>query len=464
MNRYKPVVRSIGNQKISIILVLSISILAVVLVTGTVINIVSAANSINVQTKTNLVTSKGSSHVLSSVGGGVKVQPNQHPVASTGSPHTVPLAAHGSVKISAAHGSVKIGSWTCNVHNVQHVTCTNQQGVTKPVRYQQPGAKIGAQCYVVDLVDGSSTTLPFWVREDIDCNSEFKDMYVTPSPDGYSFKFGGKLIGCWGLEGLTGCGVMYGIDNAPIQIKVFMGQKPVHEVWDHGDITQTPRDESTFSGSIQLCDDPKYSDHNAVLTAYFHGGKVPSVHDPPYPGPYMPAQSTGVGLTLKVCNGPLPPTPTPEPQPAEAHFTNMHVQQYPSNGYQFPFSGNLEAPGGAGINNAPIHFSFRYLDDTATGGKGPGPHPFQLKYTPHQIPPPIPTSTGSSVGKILGEIAACDNAQYHDYNHDAEFNIHLDAGKYEVAGHSTPESFKNATSSNMLFHVKICPLTNTTKK
>ncbi len=61
--------RTAENQKISIILVLSIAIIAVVLVTGTlvilVINIVSsAAYGINVQTKTNLVASTGSPHVV----------------------------------------------------------------------------------------------------------------------------------------------------------------------------------------------------------------------------------------------------------------------------------------------------------------------------------------------------------------------------------------------------------------
>lgn len=62
---HRPMVRTAKNQKISIILALSIAILAVVLVTGTVvINIVSsAAYGVNAQTKTNLVASIGSPHV-----------------------------------------------------------------------------------------------------------------------------------------------------------------------------------------------------------------------------------------------------------------------------------------------------------------------------------------------------------------------------------------------------------------
>jgi hypothetical protein len=63
-----------GNIEISIILVLSIT---AVLITGTVVNIVSAANS------------------------GVKVKPKtyQHPVASIGTTHIVPSAARGSLKL-----------------------------------------------------------------------------------------------------------------------------------------------------------------------------------------------------------------------------------------------------------------------------------------------------------------------------------------------------------------------------
>jgi hypothetical protein len=65
-------VRITENQTIPIILMLSISILATVLVTGTVINIVSAANSIKVQTKTiqHPVTRTTSPHIASSVARG----------------------------------------------------------------------------------------------------------------------------------------------------------------------------------------------------------------------------------------------------------------------------------------------------------------------------------------------------------------------------------------------------------
>lgn len=120
-------VRTTGNLKISIMLVLSISILAAVLVTGTVVKIVSAANSINVQTKTHQhpVTSTGNPHIVSSAvhginiqnmtrehrsvspniipaaAHGIRLQPktNQHVLTGTGSPHIVSAVAHGSIKV-----------------------------------------------------------------------------------------------------------------------------------------------------------------------------------------------------------------------------------------------------------------------------------------------------------------------------------------------------------------------------
>jgi hypothetical protein len=72
-----------GNQK-SIILMLSITILAV---TGTVVNIVSAAGSINVHTNTRQhpVTSTGKAHIVSAAGSiNVHTNTRQHPVTSTG--------------------------------------------------------------------------------------------------------------------------------------------------------------------------------------------------------------------------------------------------------------------------------------------------------------------------------------------------------------------------------------------
>jgi hypothetical protein len=85
----KLMVRTAVNQKISIMLVLSITILAAVLVTGAVEDIVSAAGIIKVHanTKQHPVTSTGNAHIVSAAGI-IKVHANtkQHPVTSTGNP------------------------------------------------------------------------------------------------------------------------------------------------------------------------------------------------------------------------------------------------------------------------------------------------------------------------------------------------------------------------------------------
>jgi hypothetical protein len=68
-NNYKPIMDTVKNQKMSLILVLSIVMLAGVIITGVVVNIVSAANSIKVQTKTiqHPITSKGSPHIAPTI-------------------------------------------------------------------------------------------------------------------------------------------------------------------------------------------------------------------------------------------------------------------------------------------------------------------------------------------------------------------------------------------------------------
>ena len=362
------------KQKISIIFVLSI---ATVLVTGTAVNIVSAAGSIHVQTKAN-----------------------QHPVTSTGSPHIVSSAVHGI--------------------NVQ--TKTNQHPLTNHLSHQ---VNFGYdQCYSVEVTPQGPHQV--WGP----CPAEFQDMWIHPSV-GYSSKFdyGGNLLGWSGqlpTENFgkpSTLGKWNQLDNAPIEIKVMMG-KDKHAWYTPGVVTHTANGfHYNIDGTFSLCDDPKYSknDHNAYLTAYLAvpAGLESIKLSPPYPGPYQPAQSTGVGnmwFTLPICG-----------QTHHADFTDMHVQQYPSNGYQFPFSGRLVTSLGVGVDHAPIHFSFRYLDDTATGGKGPGPHPFQFKSS--KLP-----ENSLTDGTFAGYIGACDNAQYHDYNHDAEFKVKSDAGKYYIEG------------------------------
>jgi hypothetical protein len=221
------------NLKISIMLVLSISILAAVLVTGTVVNIVSAANSINVQTKTNLVTSTGSPHIVSSPAHGINVQTktNQHAVTRTGSAHIVSSAAHGT---KCKSGPCPNGVWGSRFTEFKVFSCTSCSG----------------------------------------------------SPPPYEYK--GKLVG------ETFSGVWYGIKSAPIHIGIayrdghcclpypdsgggWMGART--EIPYNGHPGQTG--DGIFDGIFAACDNPKAKDHTVYVTAYFDGGRAMNVDTSP---------------------------------------------------------------------------------------------------------------------------------------------------------------------------------------
>jgi hypothetical protein len=101
------------------------------------------------------------------------------------------------------------------------------------------------------------------------------------------------------------------------------------------------------------------------------------------------------------------------------------------------------------IDDASITISLRYLDDTASH-----PHQFQLKPGAKKY---LPTFT-EDTGIFSGFVMACDDLKYSDYNHDAQFNVHFNGGRgYKHLGPFPP------ASSNMLFHVKICPPLNQTQ-
>jgi hypothetical protein len=370
--------RTTGNVKISIILALSIAILAAVLVTGTVVNIVSAANSINVQTKSS-----------------------QHPVTSTASPHIVS---------SAAHGSIKVRPTGINPYDQCYTPTTNAKGEMTQIWGPCPSK-------IVDIKVGWDPSRP------------------------YTFTYQGKLLGGKGdIYTFQGAWTeWYGIDNARITFKVQEG-KDKHAFYEPAATTtenQEGNNGGSFSGSFNLCDDPKYSDHIGYFTAYYAGSEqyAPSK----YHGPYNPSQSNPWQLTLKVCNGPLPPPGSTTP----TDFTGMHVQYYPSKGYEFPFSGKLEASVGGkkyGLNLAPLKYSFRYLDDTASHPRPFTPKKEKVSYIDYNT---------MADGTFSGSIHVCDDPKYNTtkYNQDAEFNVHLPGGNQPAFGPDVP--YSNATSSNM---------------
>jgi hypothetical protein len=247
-------------------LMLSITILAV---TGTVVNIVSAAHGINVQPKTN-----------------------QHHVTSIGSPHIVPSSYKPIiVYVCPAGGSVKVPP-------KYRMVCSHT--VSSAVNHP-----LLAQCFQVDVVDGDGA-LPQPSPRDRDCPADIRDMHLNPQPPSSAFTVDGKLIGCEGQMDTNpfsgGCYGWVNVDNAPIEIKVMMG-KDKHGWYTPAVVTKTGAD-ATFRYTFSLCDNPKYSDHSAYLTAYFPGGKVSGQH----PGPYAEGTSSAgrgdMWFTLKTCQTP----------------------------------------------------------------------------------------------------------------------------------------------------------------
>ena len=249
-----------GESKISIMLMLSITILAAVLVTGTV---VSAAGSVNVQPNTN-----------------------QHPVRGAGIPHIVSSTAHGSVNVQPN---------------------TNQHPLTKtlPGWRASPKGSSGYQCWVVRYYPTPPEGRPMPPIQ-ANCPAKFANLYIR-STTADKFDYGGKLLGYVGPVELAQAGGWYGIDNAPIEIKVKIG-KDGHSWYTPGVVAKTSLEDATFSGTFTLCDDPKYSDHSALFIAYLVGPPgqyqvtIPSTHNPPYPGPYNLPVSSGVPFTLNICH------------------------------------------------------------------------------------------------------------------------------------------------------------------
>jgi hypothetical protein len=103
----------------------------------------------------------------------------------------------------------------------------------------------------------------------------------------------------------------YGVDNAPIEIKVKVGHDG-HYWYEPGVVAKTRLEDATFSGTIkELCDSPNYGDHSALFSAYLAGGKkefhtVVTVYGSKYPGEdtgyALPAEMTAVPFTVDECH------------------------------------------------------------------------------------------------------------------------------------------------------------------
>jgi hypothetical protein len=221
---HKRLAHTTGNVKISIILALSIAILAAVLVTGTVVNIVSAAKSINVQTKTNPVTNTGNPHIAPSAAHGINVQTktNQHPITSTGNPHI----------ISAAHGT-----------KCKSGPCPNGAWSSKFTAFSLSHAS-GEEYHVNGILVGE-----------------------TGSGVYYGIK-----------DGTIEIGLSYRDGHCCLPAK-FRTEIPYNY---HPGV---PGD-GKFSDFFWTCDDPKAKDHTALVTAYFGDQRAMNLDTYfPHPGP-----------------------------------------------------------------------------------------------------------------------------------------------------------------------------------
>jgi hypothetical protein len=233
-------------RKISIMLALSIVTLTAVLVTGTVANIVSAANSINVQTSQHPVTGMGSPHIVRSGAHDINVQTktNQHPITGIGNAHIV------SSKSSPGTGP-----------------CIAVPGL-RP----------------------------------INCLADIQGMHLGPVPgdDPYRWKVDGRLVGM----GSPWIGSDWPIDNAAMEIKVKIG-KDGHAWYTPGVVGKTDAN-GIFQYTFSLCDKPQYSDHSALFIAYLVGtpGQYSVVVAGNHPGPYGLPVSSSVNGVLKICQTP----------------------------------------------------------------------------------------------------------------------------------------------------------------
>jgi len=367
-------VRKTGNIKISIILVLSIT---AVLVTGTVVNIVSAANS------------------------GVKVQPKtyQHPITSIGSTHIVPSAPRGSVKVQPKTNLV---TSTRSPHNIS--------------------AAHGTKCKSGPCPNGT------W-------GSEFTALqYIHTKPGEYSFTgvlkgetFSGVFYGI--KSGPVHFGVAYRDNHAPIN-----GPLPTKTSWNGH--PGEPGD-GTFSGTFWACDDQPSKDHTAYFTAYFDGGRAVNIDtlftDKPtndYAYDYEGTTSLkDLGGNSRLLSIDMCPS-------AQPHFTDMHITSNPN--YDFTFSGKLISAGGSPVGGTPINLLASYLDNKPGHVHEfhclPDKNPTCT--TVHEgekstVPPGtgiLTYETTKADGTFSGSFAACDFSTGGGHTSDAQLTAEVNGG------------------------------------
>jgi hypothetical protein len=238
-------------------------------------------------------------------------------------------------------------------------------------------------------------------------------MYIRQEPNTSNFDYGGKLLGWVGQEAVDFLpyGGWYGIDNAPIEIKV--QDKDKHDWYTPGVVAKTGAD-ATFSGRFALCHLNSDQKTSAYFTAYGH--TVPYTHtyfnqgpgfpESKYPGPYYdPVQSDGVGFMVDPC---------------PHGFTDMRTTSNPHD--NFTYSGKEVGFDPHQPSLLP-YVTVRYLDNLAghthaflclKNTCSPDSNPSGIM----TLPPPKYKADGTFSGSFL----ACDT-QLIGYSSDAQLTV-----------------------------------------
>jgi hypothetical protein len=399
-------------------LVLSITILAAVLVTATVVSIASAATSITVQTKTN-----------------------RHPVTSTGS-HIISSAhTHGiNVQNMKNYHPVKVAVCSAGVQPEYRTVCSHAVS-------SAPHGEYG-QCYTVSIIDGDHA-VPSPSPQSYDCPAPFSGVWIKPGP-APSFSFGGRLDGCVGLvypdtissrrecADISSEGGLKPLDNAAIEIKAYIGNDK-HYWYTPGVVTKTKAD-GTFDGKLSLpipCDSPVYHDHTAYTTFYLNIPPADNhyVKGSKIPGPYNEPVSFGqVTFPMNVCKA-------PEVALVKDITINADMSVVPT---KFIYSGKVVDLGGTPVKGVKVGLILpNYLDNNPLTGHF---HVFTMTECAGGQPTCLVETKAD--GTFSGYFVSCDSST--TLKHDANFQAMLIYGQpYYSAPSQPPWQFSTKPCSGL---------------
>jgi hypothetical protein len=246
-------------------------------------------------------------------------------------------------------------------------------------------------------------------------------------------------------------GTIIPVGNAPIEIKVMMGKDNNHQPHWYSTQAKTNSD-GTFSGSFWLCDDPRYSNHDAYFTAYLvliSDHTVPGTRQGPFAEPVD--SSPAWEFMLNAC-----------PEKSQPHFTDMHVASNPN--YNITYSGKLIDEHSLPIKGANIYFTANYRDNKPGHGHGfnclPDKNPRCIQQGVTSTEPAgsgylTKRSTTKADGTFSGSFAACDLSIYvkpgSGYSSEAQLTAKFNGGTTDG-----PQDYYPATGVSDTFTTTQC--------